>query len=1078
MLKKTNLVLNQATISLLLTIGMSGTLFPACSKKSNPASIESRADGYYRASDYDKARVEYFNLLRAQPGSSIAMRRLGLIWMEHGAPMQAFPFLLKAKQLDASDVEVRRKLASVYLALGQRTEARREATEILALSPEDEDSLLLLAESAFTTEEKDDLQKTLLALPNPDSSPAHLARAAILFRGGNTAGAEAETEKAISLNAKSVRALLLRANLMATRKGVEAVRAAFKEAADLPPDHSIAKLRYAEFLLRSGAVAEGKAYLQAITAKTPDWLPAWDLLAQTAVAEKKPDEALAFCENIFARDPLNLNGRMLEAKSLLAKGDFKATIEKLERVNKTYPGTPAAECLLARAHMHAQQAAPAFAALARALAAQPGYGEAVLLQSELNLRVGDPRQAVAALEELAAKQPGNTEAQVLLAEAYRRVGKVEDTIGIYRKRLEAAPDNVPLLVLLGVALRGAKQFEEARAQFEKALQIAPATRTAIEQLIDLDLAEKKYADARKRIEPILVENPDSAGGNFLLARTYVAERNWAEAETAVQKALKADPNSVPAAELFAAICLAANKVPQAVAQLTALTAREPKLTAPYLTLALIYEKDGQYEKARAAYEKILAAEPDNASVLNNLAFLLLSDSHDTARGFEAAQRARTLRPNDPAVADTFGWALYLRRDFSQALAVLQEAAQKIGDQPVVQYHLGMAHYAMGQTEPARTALTKATAATEAFPGKEDAQRRLDLLSGGNLAHELSVEALEAMLQQQPEDVPVLLRAAQAYEQRKDYAKAESALQRALQQNSQMVPALAMLGRLYAGPLRDGTKALATAKRARELAPNDPNVAALFGKATYATGKSSWAYSLLQESARRLPDDRTVQYDLACAAYTCGKVAEAESILSKLALAGSPDTALAADAQTFLDLLAMERDRKNLPSVQSRIESTLAKDATFPPAQMAQAALYLEKREAAKAVAIYNGLLERLPEFAPAQMRLASIYADDPSRLKEAHALAVKARNALPEDPQAAVILARLSYLKKDFSQSRSLLQKAAENSPLDAPSLFYLGMSLLQEGKSTEAKAALEQALAAKLAEPMAVEARAALAAQ
>ena len=49
-----------------------------------------------------------------------------------------------------------------------------------------------------------------------------------------------------------------------------------------------------------------------------------------------------------------------------------------------------------------------------------------------------------------------------------------------------------------------------------------------------------------------------------------------------------------------------------------------------------------------------------------------------------------------------------------------------------------------------------------------------------------------------------------------------------------------------------------AKEARELAPAECKTHALLGILAYQIGNYDWAYNLLQESARRLPDDAEAQ----------------------------------------------------------------------------------------------------------------------------------------------------------------------------------------------------------------------------
>jgi TolA-binding protein len=83
---------------------------------------------------------------------------------------------------------------------------------------------------------------------------------------------------------------------------------------------------------------------------------------------------------------------------------------------------------------------------------------------------------------------------------------------------------------------------------------------------------------------------------------------------------------------------------------------------------------------------------------------------------------------------------------------------------------------------------------------------------------------------------------------------------------------------------------------------------------------------------------------------------------------------------------------------------------------------------------------------------------------------------LPDDPELAELLGRLSYEKKEYPRAIQLFQESARKRPLDADSLFYLGMSQVQARQKAEAQGVLNQALVAGLHEPLATEAKRALA--
>jgi tetratricopeptide (TPR) repeat protein len=483
-----------------------------------------------------------------------------------------------------------------------------------------------------------------------------------------------------------------------------------------------------------------------------------------------------------------------------------------------------------------------------------------------------------------------------------------------------------------------------------------------------------------------------------------------------------------------------------------------------------------YPKAKDAYEKLLAVTPNFVPALNNLAYLYSEYLNNLDKAYELAGKARGLVADDASVGDTFGWILYKRGDYQQALPVLQDSAQKASDNPEIHYHLGMTAYMMGKTDLAKVAFRKAAASDKDFPGKDESKRRLALLeSGKGPSPELSISQLEAMTKAQPNDLISQIRLGEAYEKQGAWDKATAAFEQALKLNPNLASTVTKLAQLNAGPLQNKEKALAYAKKARQLAPADPQVAGILGQVAFQSGNYTWSYSLLQESARQHQNDPLVLHDLAWAAYSLGKVNEAREAMQKVLTIGT-DSSQSADAKKFLPLTSLDENPRELQAAESEIQKELKSNPEYAPALMAQAALDVQHGQVEPATEIYTNVLRRWPDFAPAQKRLAGLYARDPSAVASAYDLATKARKTLPDDPELAELLGRLSYQKKEYPRAIQLLQESARKRPLDADSLFYLGMSQLQARQKAEAQGALNQALVAGLHEPLAAEAKRALA--
>jgi Flp pilus assembly protein TadD len=156
---------------------------------------------------------------------------------------------------------------------------------------------------------------------------------------------------------------------------------------------------------------------------------------------------------------------------------------------------------------------------------------------------------------------------------------------------------------------------------------------------------------------------------------------------------------------------------------------EKKKTVPALRLlAAIREQGKDFSAARDAYEALLSISNDFVPAINNLAVIYAERLGQLDKALDLARRARELNPSDPNIADTLGWILFRRGEFSQAPQLLNESVGKLSGNPEIQFHLGMAYYMMGDEQLARDALRRAADAAVDFPGQADARARLALLA--------------------------------------------------------------------------------------------------------------------------------------------------------------------------------------------------------------------------------------------------------------------------------------------------------------------------------------------------------------
>src|ERR1700676_3366990 len=282
----------KAIVPAVMAISIMAATSAGCHLPGRKSRVMERADRYFKAGEYDKARIEYLNLLRLDRTNRAAIKQLGIIWFEEGAPLRAFPFLRATRDLDPNDFSNRTKLASVFLMLGEVDGARKEALTILQQSPSKPQALLVLGDSSRSREQIDETEQQLQQIKPPESAELHLVLANLALRKSDLSTTESELQRALTVEPKSAVAHMAMANFRFLQKDMDRAGQEFKIAAQPAPTRSIQRVKYAEFQAFRGAPNDGWATVKEITRQAPDYLPAWLLSARLSFNEKKYDEAL------------------------------------------------------------------------------------------------------------------------------------------------------------------------------------------------------------------------------------------------------------------------------------------------------------------------------------------------------------------------------------------------------------------------------------------------------------------------------------------------------------------------------------------------------------------------------------------------------------------------------------------------------------------------------------------------------------------------------------------------------------------------------------------------------------------
>src|SRR5438477_4429248 len=184
-----------------LPIVVAGTiviLLSGCTAASRKAHHAEKADEFFKAGEYDKAKIEYLNVIKIDQRDANAYARIGAIWTEEGAPLRAGAFLIKALELAPNDTVTRLNLARVYLGVGRTADARKEAMTVLEKAPDNGEALIALVDASRTPEEISAAEEQLEKLPQRDSAYYHLAAGEIAAKKSDLSAAETALQRAVA----------------------------------------------------------------------------------------------------------------------------------------------------------------------------------------------------------------------------------------------------------------------------------------------------------------------------------------------------------------------------------------------------------------------------------------------------------------------------------------------------------------------------------------------------------------------------------------------------------------------------------------------------------------------------------------------------------------------------------------------------------------------------------------------------------------------------------------------------------------------------------------------------------------
>ena len=374
----------------------------------------------------------------------------------------------------------------------------------------------------------------------------------------------------------------------------------------------------------------------------------------------------------------------------------------------------------------------------------PDQAVAQYALAHLAVRVSDLDAAMLAIDRALDINPAWEDAALFKARVLVSLKDTPRTLQFYERYLEAHPRAGNMRLGYARQLVDLKQWDKAREQFKRVVAAAPRDAEVVFTIALLALQSNELDEAEQYLKRALDLQPENDQTRLYLGQVAEQRKQY---ETAIEWYTR-----IESAELYfeaqarLGVALAhqghldqarahlhnllpkteAQKVQRALAEeqilrdakqyteafdvLSRTLGELPDNADLLYARALAAEKLNRVEVAERDLRRILKKDPKNANALNALGYTLADRTARYAEALALIEQALALKPDDPFILDSLGWAYYRLGNHAEAVRHLRVAFNQRADAEIAA-HLGEVLWVTGDRAAAesiwKTALKQA-----------------------------------------------------------------------------------------------------------------------------------------------------------------------------------------------------------------------------------------------------------------------------------------------------------------------------------------------------------------------------------
>jgi len=332
----------------------------------------------------------------------------------------------------------------------------------------------------------------------------------------------------------------------------------------------------------------------------------------------------------------------------------------------------------------------------------PEYVPARLALGDVALKAGDLAGAEQYVVNVVREEPANLHALNLFARVLLQEKRFESAAVIARRAAVVGRDSAEPHVILGQISAAQGHDAAALGEFERAISLDPYSNEALTELTRMYQRGEVTPAMVRKLERVAERAPASAPLMEIAGRIYAQQRSYADAVRCFVRSLQIDPGRTSALAMLASVQAASGDYHAAL-----LSGEKLGGSNAAILSASIAEQDGDIQSAIRAYRTAIRHGDPSGVAANNLAWILAESGRDLDQALAYARKAWSLAPGNPSILDTVGFVHLKRREYSKAIAVLNQAtllatSNRIPASQVatIRQHLSEAYFHAGENSKA------------------------------------------------------------------------------------------------------------------------------------------------------------------------------------------------------------------------------------------------------------------------------------------------------------------------------------------------------------------------------------------